>query len=176
MATTRTSAAKTTDAAGRRTKTKGEAPKAALVEKDITNTMERFAEYVQTQTGYAVDVRSLQLGSVLRGEFQKSDENQQYLAARAVEIEAEQAAKVQRAEEREARRAEREAAKAAKAAEPKAATTKAPAAKKAVATKTAAKAPAAKATPVKKAVAKPAATTATKTRRATKPAATDPEF
>lgn len=162
-----------TDVAGRRKGTKGEPPRANYAEKAVPTVIQNFAEYLTEQTGYEVDLRSVYLGSALRGEFQKSPENQARIEARAQEIvaerEAREAAKVARAEAK----AEREAARAAKAAEPKA--EKAAPAKKAPA----AKAPVAKATPAKKAPAKPAAKAAPATtrRRPARPtAAADGDF
>lgn len=137
---------KNVDAAGRRVKKAGEAEFARYVEQEPTSMQEFFADWLTQKTGYKVDVRSVILGSLLRGKFQKSAENQARLAENAAAREAE-------AEEREARRAaraekkaEREAASKEKAAAPKKAAK--PAAKKAApARKTAA--PAKKAAPAK---------------------------
>jgi hypothetical protein len=148
-----------TDAAGRRVKTAGEGALASYAEKTITPVMQDFADFLTSQTGYKVDPMSVQLGSALRGTFQKSQFNQDRIATRAQEREAEATAKLQRAADREAARvakeqekadraASKEAAAAAKAAAPKPEkAAKAPA--KAAATK-ATKAPAksAKVTPL----------------------------
>lgn len=176
--TRKTAAAKTapkTDVAGRRVAKKGEPAQAVYVDKNIPTRIQEFADWLTRETGYEVDPRSVYLGSALRGTFQKSDENQERIAARAQEIidqaAAREQAKLDRAQakaDREAARAakaeEREQAKAAKAAEAKAA----PAAKKAPA-KAAAKAPAAKTAAAKKAPAKAAATPSR--RRPARPAA-----
>lgn len=167
MATTAKTTKAATDVAGRRVKTKGEAPLARYLDKEITSLQNDFVAYIKEQTGYEADARSVALGAVLRGAFQKSDGNQARIAERAAELEAE-------AEEREAKRIEREERKAAavaKAAEPKVA--KVAPAKKVVAPKAPAKAaakvaPKAKATPAKpvaKAAAKPAAKAAPAARR-----------
>lgn len=174
MATTprKTSNAKT-DAVGRRVAKKGEPQFASYADKTITPVMQDFADYLTEQTGYKVDPMSVQLGSALRGQFQKSDFNQERIARRAEERAAEAEAKVQRAAEREENRAAKEQAKADRAA----AREQAAKDKAAAPAKTAAK-PAAKAAG-KTAAAKPAAKTAKVTplasrrRPASKPAATD---
>jgi phage/plasmid-associated DNA primase len=156
----------TTDTAGRRVAKKGEPTFANYVEKAIPTRIQEYADWLERETGFAVDARSVYLGSALRGTFQKSEENQTRISSRAQEIldqaAAREQAKIDRAEakaQREVERAEKAearkvaaaakaeevaAAKAAKAAEPK--PEKVVAAKKAPATK---KAPAAKAAPAK---------------------------
>lgn len=157
------------DVAGRRVAKKGEPQHASYAEKAIPTRMQEYVEWLERETGYAVDARSVYLGSALRGTFQKSDENQERIAARAQEIQdqaaAREQAKIDRAaakEQREAERAEkaaaREAAKAAKAAEPKEAPAKKAAAKPATG---------------KKAPAKAAAKPATTRRRPAKPTTKD---
>lgn len=136
-----------TDVAGRRKGTKGEPPRANYAEKAVPTVIQNFAEYLTAQTGYEVDLRSVYLGSALRGEFQKSPENQKRIADRAAEIERERAERAQKAEERAAAKAEREAARAAKAAEPKESKAKAATAKAAPAKKAPTKTAAAKAAP-----------------------------
>lgn len=178
MAVTKPAARKTTnakqDSAGRRVKTKGEAPRADLADKTITPTMERFVDYIKAQTGVDVDPQSVQLGSALRGAFQKSDENQQAIADRKVEIEREAEERAQRKADRIAKREEREAAKAARAEERANAPKAEPKAKAAPAAKKPAAKPAAtKPTPAKKPVAKKPVAAATKTRRPAKPATND---
>jgi hypothetical protein len=153
---------KTTNAkvgpAGRRVATKGEPQFASYAEKTITPVMEDFAEWLTAQTGYKVDPLSVQLGSALRGTFQKSEFNQNRIATRAEEREAEAQAKLDRAAEREEKRAAKEQARAeraeAKASAP-AKSTKAPAkgaatakAKTAAASKKPAAKPSAKVTPL----------------------------
>lgn len=151
---------KNVDAAGRRVKKAGEAPLARYLDKDITPVTADIVAFIKEQTGYDADPMSVQLGSVLRGTFQKSEGNQARIAARKVELEAEAAARAERAEKREANKA----AKAAKAAEPKA-----PVAKKTPAVKTAKTATATKAAPAKKTPApKAAVKTTTRRRPATK--------
>lgn len=143
-----------TDAAKRRVAKKGEPPRANYAEKAVPTVIQNFADYLTEQTGYEVDLRSVYLGSALRGEFQKSPENQKRIADRAAEIEREREERAAKAEERAAKKAEREAAakeKAAAAKEaksaPKASTAKAPAAKTAATKKAPAKAAATKAAP-----------------------------
>lgn len=154
------------DVAGRRVAKKGEPQHAAYVEKTIPTRIGEFADWLETQTGYTdLDPRSVYLGSALRGAFQKSEENQERIAARAQEIKDQAearaqakidraAAKEQRAAERAEKAAAREAAKAEAAAEAKAAP-----AKKAPAKAAAKKAPAkaAPAKPTRRRPAKPAA-------------------
>lgn len=158
------------DAVGRRIATKGEPKLANYAGKNVPTRIQEYAEWLEKETGYAVDLRSVYLGSALRGTFQKSDENQERIASRADEIVAERAAReearVQRAANKEARAQERAAkaeadkvAKAEKAAADKVAKAEAAEAKKAAA---AAKAAAPKAAPAKKAPAKPAAKPAAK--------------
>lgn len=84
-------------------------PLAHLLDKDITPTMERYAKWLTDQTGYEVDPISVQLAGSQRGQFQKSDLNQQAL-------EANRKAREEAIEAREARKAERAEAAAAKAA------------------------------------------------------------
>ncbi|QGH73993.1 hypothetical protein SEA_HIDDENLEAF_42 [Microbacterium phage Hiddenleaf] len=143
-----------TDAAKRRVAKKGEPPRANYAEKAVPTVIQNFADYLTEQTGYEVDLRSVYLGSALRGEFQKSPENQKRIADRAAEIEREREERAAKAQERAAKKAEREAAakeKAAAAKEaksaPKASTAKAPAAKTAATKKAPAKAAATKAAP-----------------------------
>lgn len=139
MATKSTNAKQ--DAAGRRVAKKGEPALALYADKVVTPVIEDFSEWLTAQTGYEVDPMSVFLGSALRSTFQKSEQNQERIAASAQAKLDAIAAREERAEAREAARAEKEAAKAAKAAEPKA--PKAAPAKKAPAA--AAKAPAKKA-------------------------------
>lgn len=176
----RKTTAKTTtakqDVAGRRIKKAGEPKLASYADKTITPVMADFSEWIEAQTGYKVDPMSVQLGSALRGQFQKSDFNQERIARRAEERAAEEQAKLDRAAAREEARAAKEAAKAeraaAKAAAPAKTATKAPA-------KTATKAPAkAAAKPAAKATAKPTAkaTPLASRRRPAKPATDDTDF
>lgn len=83
--------------------------------KEATPTMQAYAEWLTRETGYAVDVQSVVLASWLRGEFQKSEENQARIAdaktRKADEAKARAARKAEReaaAKERAAKRAERE--------------------------------------------------------------------
>jgi septal ring-binding cell division protein DamX len=155
---------RTLDAAGRRKKGVNEPEEARLLEAEPTEMQELFAEWIEQQTGYKVDIRSTILASLLRAKFQKSPENQQRLADNKArreheEIDREQRKK-ERAERREAkiaavaeREANREAKSKEKAEKPKPTEKKAAAPK----AKTAAKAPAKKtAAPAKKTAAKPA--------------------
>lgn len=93
-------------------------PLAHLLDKDITPTMDRYAKWLTDQTGYEVDPISVQLAGSQRGQFQKSDLNQQALEAnRKAREEA-----IKAREERKAERAEAAAAKAAAKAEGKSTT------------------------------------------------------
>lgn len=119
------------------------APMANYLEKEPTSLHENFADWLTRQTGYEVDLKTVQLATALRMTFQRSEDNQSDLEAR-------RQAQINAVAEREKRAAEREAARAAKekaAAEKAAAKKAAPAAEKAVAPKKATKAAAAKAAP-----------------------------
>lgn len=143
------------DAAGRRVKKAGEAPLARFVDSPVTALQESFVEWIEANTGYKADPKSVQLGAVLRSEFQKSESNQARIAARKAELEQEAIDRAARAAERAEKRAAKEAAKAEAAANPKPkAEPKAKAAPAAKATKAPAKA---KAAPATKPAAKPAA-------------------
>ncbi|UDG78662.1 hypothetical protein SEA_KATE_43 [Microbacterium phage Kate] len=161
-----------TDAAKRRVAKKGEPPRANYAEKAVPSVIQNFAEYLTEQTGYEVDLRSVYLGSALRGEFQKSPENQKRIADRAAEIEREREERAAKAEERAAAKAEREAAAKAKAEEKAAAAKEAKSAPKTAAAKAPAKT-AAKKAPAKTAAAK--AAPATTRRRPARPAASKGE-
>lgn len=179
----------TQDAAGRRVAKKGEPKFANYAGKNVPTRIQEYAEWLEKETGYEVDLRSVYLGSALRGTFQKSDENQGRIANRAQEIveqaAAREQAKIDRAaakEQREIERAEkaeaRKVAAAEKAAADKVKKAEAAEAKKAAA---AAKAAAPKAAPAKKApaktAAKPAAKAAPARRRPARPAKeTDGDF
>ena len=170
-----------TDVAGRRVKKAGEPKLASYADKTITPVMQDFSDWIEQETGYKVDPMSVQLGSALRGIFQKSDFNQERIARRAEERAAEEQAKLDRAAEREEARAAKEQAKAeraaAKAAAPAKTATKAPVKASA---KTPAKAPAktAAAKPAAKASAKPTAkvTPLASRRRPAKPTTDDTDF
>lgn len=162
MAAAKTTTARKTDVAGRRIAKNGEPINAKYADEDraIPAVIQDFVAYLEETTGYAVDARSVYLGSALRGQFQKSEGNQARIAARAAEIEQEKIDRAKRAEERAAAKAERDAARAAKAEEKAAAPAKEKSAPKA-------KAPAAKA-PAKTAT---KAAPATTRRRPARPAA-----
>jgi histone H1/5 len=152
-----------TDVAGRRQKKAGEPTHANFVEKAIPTRIQEFADWLTRETGYEVDARSVYLGSALRGTFQKSDENQERIAARKIELENEAEAKVTRAAEREQAKLDREAARAAKAEEREKAAAERAAAKEAAAKEKAAapaKTTAAKAAPAKAPAKRAAATKA----------------
>ena len=159
-----------TDGAGRRVAKKGEAPRANLVEKDITPVMDAFVDYIKRETGYDADPRSVQLGAVLRGDFQKSPENQKRIADRKAELEAEAEAREERAAERERKRAEKAAAPAKEKPAPKSTA-------KSVSTTAKTKAAAASAKPAasKRPVAK-TAPVAARRRPASKPASDGDDF
>lgn len=150
------------DVAGRRVAKKGEPALASYVERKVPTRIQEFADYLERETGYAPDLRTLYLGSALRGTFQKSEENQARLKARQEELAALREERAAKRAEREAAKADRAAARAAKADEP-------------VAEK-AAKAPAAKAPRAAKAATDKAAAAKPARRRPAKPAATDEEF
>lgn len=115
------------------------APLAHMAEKEPTSLHVAFLEWMEKQTGVTgLDLKSVQLATVLRGDFQKSEENQSRLRSRKDEI-------AKQEQEREARRAAREKAAADKAAKKAA---PAPAAKKTASTAKAA--PAAKKTAPKR--------------------------
>jgi hypothetical protein len=52
------------------TKKTNTAPLAADAAKPVTETMQTFAGWIEAQTGYKVDARSVQLGSALRAKWQ----------------------------------------------------------------------------------------------------------
>jgi hypothetical protein len=52
------------------TKKTNTAPLAPHAAKDVTSTMQTFADWITEQTGYKVDARSVQLGSALRATWQ----------------------------------------------------------------------------------------------------------
>ena len=106
---------RTVDPQGRRVKTAGEPPLARYAEIEPTTLQESFADWLTKNTGYAVDAQSVALATALRGEFQKSPENQADLKARREAAAEAKAAKEQRIADRKAKAAE-EAAKPKKAA------------------------------------------------------------
>lgn len=103
------------DTAGRRVAKKGEPALAVYAEKNIPTVISGFAEWLQEQTGYEIDERSVYLASSLRSNFQKSPSNQKRISDRAAEIESERAARAQAKIDRAAAKVERDAAKAARA-------------------------------------------------------------
>jgi hypothetical protein len=118
------------------------APRADLVDKEPTDLHEGFAEYVQEQTGIDdFTAKHAQLAYVLMGKYQKSERNQERLAAAAQARQDLVAAREERAQAREAK-AQEKASKAAEkaAAQPKTASKSTP---KPVAKKTASAAKAA---------------------------------
>jgi hypothetical protein len=102
----------------------------AMAAKDVTPTMAAFAEWLQAETGYEVDVKSVALAGSLRMDFQKSDfwkaHENNYLAnieanRETKAIERANAAKARAAKAVEAaKKAEAKAVEAAKAAKAKA--------------------------------------------------------
>jgi len=80
-------------------------PRAAYAAKEPTELIMQFCHYLTEQTGYEVDPLSVYLGSALRGEFQKSPENQRRLAEQAERIAAEKVTREQRKSERAAKAA-----------------------------------------------------------------------
>lgn len=120
-------ATRKTDVAGRRIAKKGEPEFARYTEKEVTPVINSFGDWLEENTGLTLTKRDRQIlfiGSALRGTFQKSDYNQERIAARKEEIAAEEEAREQRAAEREERRAAREAAAAERKSAPKTAPAK----------------------------------------------------
>jgi len=141
MATTAKNKIKT-DAAGRRVKTKGEAPLAYYLDKPTSDVSARFAAFVLEQTGLECDPQVLQLSHTLRSRFQQDPREQDLRASRKTELEDVAEAKAERKTARE----EKRAAKAAKPAKAEAKTAPSKAAAKPATKKASAKAPAKKAT------------------------------
>lgn len=81
--------------------------------KEATPTMQAYAEWLTRETGYAVDVQSVVIASWLRGEFQKSEENQRRIADAASAREQAKQERAERKAERERKAEERAAKKAA---------------------------------------------------------------
>lgn len=100
------------------TKTKAKAKKTAeradLVEKEPTQLHSDFTAYIQEQTGYEADEKSVQLATILRMDFQKSDANQARLQAAKSAREQVAQERAERAEARKAAKAEKTEAKSAK--------------------------------------------------------------
>ena len=80
---------------------------AHYAEKEATPTMQAYADWLTRETGYAVDVQSVVLASWLRGEFQKSEDNQRRMADAATAREQAKAERALRQAEREATAKER---------------------------------------------------------------------
>lgn len=57
----------------------------ALAAKDPSTLHENFAAWLEEQTGYKVDLKTVQLVASLRHDFQRSDANQKDLAKRRAE-------------------------------------------------------------------------------------------
>lgn len=95
-------------------KTSQTAPRFAhYATKEATPTMQAYADWLTRETGYAVDVQSVLLASWLRGEFQKSEDNQARIAEAASAREQAKQERAERKAEREASAKERAAQKAA---------------------------------------------------------------
>jgi hypothetical protein len=107
MATTATkkTAAKKT---AKKTASRSAPPRASMIEKEPTQLHQDFADWLEAETGYKPDIKSVQLATVLRMDFQRSDRNQQSLEAR-------RQAKIQAEQDREKRRQDRAAKKTAPA-------------------------------------------------------------
>jgi hypothetical protein len=58
-----------------------ELPFGKYVDKEPTAVHEACAEWIEANTGYEVDLKSVQLTALLYGRFQKSPENQERIAA-----------------------------------------------------------------------------------------------
>ena len=65
---------------------KATAPLAAHAAKPITSTMQTFAEWIESQTGYKVDPLSVQLSSALRGVWQAEQRAEKLAALDAVKV------------------------------------------------------------------------------------------
>ena len=78
-----------------------------IVDKEPTDLVIRFAEWLEDNSGYKVDMKSVHLATAARMMFQKSDENQKVLEER-------REARLQSIDEKNDRIAAREAASAAK--------------------------------------------------------------
>ncbi len=72
------------------------APRAAQAAKPISTLMTEYVAWLKAETGYDVDPMSVQLSGVLRGTFQKSDGNQQRIAAIATRKAADEKARTDR--------------------------------------------------------------------------------
>jgi hypothetical protein len=107
MATTATkkTAAKKT---AKKTASRSAPPRASMIEKEPTQLHQDFADWLEAETGYKPDIKSVQLATVLRMDFQRSDRNQQSLESR-------RQAKIQAEQDREKRRQDRAAKKSAPA-------------------------------------------------------------
>jgi hypothetical protein len=68
---------------------------AHYADKAITPVMVDFIAFIESETGYKVDPMSVQLGSLLRGTFQKSEGNQKRIAEAAQKRAAEETAKAE---------------------------------------------------------------------------------
>lgn len=80
---------------------------AAYAEKAITPVMREYIAWLEKETGYKVDPVSVQLSSMLRPAFQKSDTNQQRLALQSARAAEREQAKLLRKVERENAAAEK---------------------------------------------------------------------
>jgi hypothetical protein len=67
------------------------------VEKPISETSQHLADWLTTNTGYAVDERTVSLVQDLHGAWQKGPENQKRIAERAAKAVAQRAEREQRA-------------------------------------------------------------------------------
>lgn len=127
-----------------------EVPRQDLADKEPTQLHQDFADYIQEQTGIEVDVKAVQLATILRMDFQRSETNQARLQASKAAREAAAQARADKRAAREAAKTEKASTSTKKAAAPakktatagKASTAKAPA-KKAPARRTKPKAAAA---------------------------------
>lgn len=98
---------------------KSNAPRADLVGKEPGTLHKNFAAWLTEQTGYKVDEKSVQLATILRMDFQRSDVNQRDLAARRQAKADAAAAREKRAADRAAKKAAPKPAKKAAPAKPK---------------------------------------------------------
>lgn len=80
---------------------------AHLAEKEPTALHENFAAWIESETGYRPDLKTVQLAAVLRGAFQKSEANQADLAARRKAAEDRSVARAERAAAPKAEKAEK---------------------------------------------------------------------
>ena len=83
------------------------------VEKDISTVLQDFTSWLEDQTGYPVDPRTVSLAIDLHSTWQRGPENQKRIAEARARREADTVARAERKAAREAAAAEKAAASAA---------------------------------------------------------------